>query len=224
MLSMCRISESERVLSHTTDSTRQAVGGPIMSDQSIPAQSLDQPQAKPYLPLPFQEGVEFRTLDWLPGYCIGSDSSFWSQMLLKASHKRKWKKLKLKICRTTGYLVANVQIDKKGRKFRMHNLMLEAFVGPRPSGHLGLHRDGNRLNCSLENLYWGTFSDNIRDSIRHGTHFTPFRTGPNIESHLVENIRERHQFGCSLRKIARDTNVGIGIVTAVVRRRSPYND
>jgi hypothetical protein len=33
-------------------------------------------------------------------------------------------------------------------------LILEAFVGPRPSGHVARFKDGNRLNCQLTNLEW----------------------------------------------------------------------
>lgn len=57
-----------------------------------------------------------------------------------------------------------------GRSRPVHQLVLEAFVGPRPPGLLGLHKDGDKTNNAVENLYWGTHSDNALDSVRHGTH------------------------------------------------------
>jgi hypothetical protein len=33
-------------------------------------------------------------------------------------------------------------------------LVLEAFVGPRPADHVVRFKDGNRLNCDLANLEW----------------------------------------------------------------------
>jgi HNH endonuclease len=33
-------------------------------------------------------------------------------------------------------------------------LVLEAFVGPRPPNHVVRFKDGNRLNCDLANLEW----------------------------------------------------------------------
>jgi HNH endonuclease len=33
-------------------------------------------------------------------------------------------------------------------------LILEAFIGPRPPGHVVRFKDGNRLNCKLTNLEW----------------------------------------------------------------------
>lgn len=50
----------------------------------------------------------------------------------------------------------------------IHHLVLEAFVGPRPEGMQGLHRDDDRNNNSLSNLYWGTFEDNARDKNLNG--------------------------------------------------------
>lgn len=53
----------------------------------------------------------------------------------------------------------------------VHRLVCEAFHGPAPEGKpLACHKDGDALNNRAENLYWGSLSDNMRDSVRHGTH------------------------------------------------------
>lgn len=52
----------------------------------------------------------------------------------------------------------------------IHRMVLDAFVGERPeleACHINGVPDDNRL----ENLCWGTRSDNIRDAVRHGTHW-----------------------------------------------------
>ena len=49
-----------------------------------------------------------------------------------------------------------------------HRLVLEAFVGPKPRGHECRHLDGDRANCRLDNLAWGTHMENMRDRTRHG--------------------------------------------------------
>ena len=53
---------------------------------------------------------------------------------------------------------------------RVHVLVLEAFVGPRPEGLYGCHDDGCASNNHLANLYWGTPKQNAADRVRHGTH------------------------------------------------------
>lgn len=51
---------------------------------------------------------------------------------------------------------------------RVHILVLEAFVGPRPDGMWGLHWDDDPWNNRLDNLRWGTPTDNAQDAIRNG--------------------------------------------------------
>ena len=52
---------------------------------------------------------------------------------------------------------------------RVHRLVLEAFVGKRPAGLLTRHLDGNATNNCLDNLRYGTPSENMRDRRTHGT-------------------------------------------------------
>ncbi|MET8378015.1 NUMOD4 motif-containing HNH endonuclease [Streptomyces microflavus] len=69
-----------------------------------------------------------------------------------------------------GYL--SVALCSAGRvKYRkIHQLVLEAFVGPRPAGNVGRHLDGNLTNNVAGNLAWGTHSENMADCLKHGTH------------------------------------------------------
>ena len=59
-----------------------------------------------------------------------------------------------------------------GKMFRprVAVIVLEAFVGKRPKGKLACHKDDNTLNNRLDNLYWGTHSQNVKDAIRNGKH------------------------------------------------------
>lgn len=50
----------------------------------------------------------------------------------------------------------------------VHVLVLETFAGKRPEGMECLHRDGRPDNNRLENLRWGTRSENLHDAVRHG--------------------------------------------------------
>lgn len=58
----------------------------------------------------------------------------------------------------------------KTKTKRVHRLVLEAFVGPCPSGMEGCHNDGNPANNKLNNLRWDTRSANHMDRVKHGTH------------------------------------------------------
>ena len=63
-----------------------------------------------------------------------------------------------------------VHLMRDAKKFTryVHHLVLEAFVGPRPPGMSGLHRDDDPANNHVDNLYWGTSSENAFDRVRNG--------------------------------------------------------
>lgn len=54
------------------------------------------------------------------------------------------------------------------RKYLVHQLILEAFVGPKPLGLECRHLDGDPLNNRLDNLLWGTHQENIADATKEG--------------------------------------------------------
>ena len=66
-----------------------------------------------------------------------------------------------------GYWKLNLAM---GKTHLLHNIVAAAFLGPRPAGNVVRHKDGNRQNPRCRNLEYGTYADNTRDSIRHGTH------------------------------------------------------
>lgn len=52
----------------------------------------------------------------------------------------------------------------------VHRLVLEAFVGPCPEGMECCHNNGDPADNRVENLRWDSRTENILDSVRHGTH------------------------------------------------------
>ena len=58
--------------------------------------------------------------------------------------------------------------DRVRSTFRVHRLVLEAFVGPCPAGLECRHLDTDPLNNRLENLVWGTREENHADRLVMG--------------------------------------------------------
>lgn len=51
---------------------------------------------------------------------------------------------------------------------KVHHLVLEAFVGPRPEGSEGLHGDDDPANNTPGNLSWGSHTQNMADASTRG--------------------------------------------------------
>lgn len=60
----------------------------------------------------------------------------------------------------------HVQLGRNNR-FYVHHLVLTAFVGPAPAGMECLHWDDDPANNVLDNLRWGTRSENLADFQRN---------------------------------------------------------
>lgn len=50
----------------------------------------------------------------------------------------------------------------------VHQLVMSAFVGPRPPGHCVNHKDGNKWNPHLENLEYVTYKRNAEHAVEIG--------------------------------------------------------
>jgi hypothetical protein len=68
------------------------------------------------------------------------------------------------------YPAVNLSMRGKTLLRHVHTMVLEAFIGPRPSPqHEGCHGDGVKTNSALANLRWDTKKANKDDAFRHGT-------------------------------------------------------
>lgn len=69
-----------------------------------------------------------------------------------------------------GYVTAALIHQGKFHLRKVHAMVLESFVGPRPAGLVACHGDGNPQNNTPANLRWDTISSNTYDKIDHGRH------------------------------------------------------
>lgn len=83
--------------------------------------------------------------------------------------------------RGQGYFVVHLKRNKARTPMTVHRAVLEAFRGPRAPGQVARHLDGDAKNNRLENLAWGTPSENSQDTLLHGQNEKANRT------HCVRN-------------------------------------
>lgn len=126
-----------------------------------------------------------------------------------------------------GYPRVIIKKDGKRRSLPLHRLLLEVFVGPCPPGMEGRHLDGNRLNWSLDNLKWGTRSENRRDRTKHkrdpkGFHACPGELNYNakLTDAKVLEIDSLISQGVPLIKIAKKFEVCTKTIYKIKRRET----
>lgn len=115
----------------------------------------------------------------------------------------------------SGYPVITICDKPRTKTVRVHQLVAEAFLGPRPVGHEINHIDGNPSNNHASNLEYVTHSENIAHAYALG--LIPRRPMKLTEDDVRE-IRRRHSEGESMRGISRDYPVSGPTVRAIVRR------
>lgn len=98
---------------------------------------------------------------------------------------------------TRGRLQVGLSRDGNRSLRQVHRLVLEAFVGPQPTGHQACHYDDDPLNNVLSNLRWDTMSSNQRDSVRNLKHANSAKTqcpqGHKYDYFHYEDGRLRHR-------------------------------
>lgn len=126
---------------------------------------------------------------------------------------------------TGEYLYVSLFISGMGGKHRpIHQLVLEAFVGPCPPGMQSCHNNGKSQDNRLTNLRWDTPVNNQQDRRKHGTYFM-HGEGPRGATHHLSRLSElavrriKRLYACgslSQSQLARQYSVSQPSISAIV--------
>lgn len=120
--------------------------------------------------------------EWRPvvgyerAYAVSSDGRVRSLARLDSRGRQRKERLLRARPQHRGHLTVALYLDGVRRDFLVHHLVLAAFVGPRPEGMEGCHRNDVGSDNRVENLRWDTRSANALDSVRNGTQHMARRT------------------------------------------------
>lgn len=90
---------------------------------------------------------------------------------LKSFKKNKNGHLMSNINKKGGYLSVVLVYKNKTRYCRIHNLVAEAFISPKPFKHHTHHIDGNKQNNNVENLIYLSTKDHTKETMLNNPHF-----------------------------------------------------
>jgi hypothetical protein len=76
----------------------------------------------------------------------------------------------LKQWKQGSYMYCDLRKPGIKQKARIHVVVLETFNCSRPDGMVACHNNGDSTDNRLSNLRWGTYKENSKDKILHGTH------------------------------------------------------
>ena len=119
------------------------------------------------------------------------------------------------------YRQISIWLDGRERTMKVAALMIQAFGSPKPSPkHCVCHHDGNSLNDNIDNLRWGTYAENNRDRIRHGTMPRGESVGTSkLTSAQVAEIRLPKNWDRSLRELSQEFGVSEAQISNIRRRK-----
>lgn len=117
---------------------------------------------------------------WCEKYTVREDGTVWrGGKMLKATPNK------------DGYLTVSLCKEGEAKTFYVHDLVAEAFIGPKPEGEQVRHKDGVPGNCLADNLEYGSRSENQMDRMRHGTDCRNEKHGAfRLSSDQVRELRE----------------------------------
>ena len=125
--------------------------------------------------------VEWKSIDGWDYYEVSSDGQIRSLDKLVNGKNGSLVRKKGRVLKTAnhrGYLAVRLRDSaaKKDRTYKVHRLVLETFVGPPSEGQESRHLNGICTDNRLENLAWGSKSQNNNDRVLHGTHHNAAKT------------------------------------------------
>lgn len=180
--------------------------------------------------------TEHRDIAGHEGFMIGDDGVVWTcwgnrgvgvnrrhwirldhwEEVQQSSYKRSGPKYKDALGRPN-YQV--VRIERK--RYYVHVLVLEAFIGPCPRGQECRHLNDDKSDNSLSNLKWGTKEENMHDRALNGMQVVPDNRGENSSRATLtdDDVREIRRLALTVKSkqvIANHMRVSRGTVSAIL--------
>lgn len=132
--------------------------------------------------------------------------------------------MKIKVS-DNGYCGVTLKATSDGigdRYCLVHRLVLEAFVGPCPTGQQVRHfPDRSKQNNRLDNLSWGTPKENQADRVVHGSEVNGEACHlAKLTAEQANAIRQRLDAGEQIRAVAKEFGISEAAAGHIKARRS----
>lgn len=158
---------------------------------------------------------------WLPvpGYEGRHEVSDWGNVRTDSYHR----KVRYVYSRNGyPYVRLGYQGDNKPALFSVARLVMEAFIGQRPTDMRILRKDGNPQNCHLDNLEYVTYAEVVAHAKELGN-FVGRR--PSVETARVEEIRQAILTGeMTYAEISAEYGVSQSLVSDIAKGKGRFGN
>jgi len=168
------------------------------------------------------EPTELRVIPWAKGYAVARDGFVISIRKHNRDPNAVFRVLKT-MKHSGGYPQVNLTLEKrKSRICRIHNLVAELYLGPKPDEAYEVrHRDGNPENNAASNLLWGTHQQNMEDCKEHGTRTEGEKNGhAKVTEVEVKRIRRLADYAIPMSVIAAVFELTVSSTAEIVTRKT----
>jgi len=117
--------------------------------------------------IPDLPGEKWKHIDGFLGYMVSNKGRVKSLARTVLRHNWRPQTIRERILKHSFDELGYPMVRLYGHTKKVHTLMCKAFWGETPSGMVIRHMDGNPRNCVLENMEFGTPSQNIMDCYRY---------------------------------------------------------
>lgn len=112
------------------------------------------------------DAEEWRPVTGWPGYDVSSHGRVRSVPRILPDGRRSGGVILRQVPDAKGYMRVMLRDGARSRTVRVHVLVAEAFLGPRPAGMQVLHRDDRHDRNDVGSLRYGTEQENKRERSR----------------------------------------------------------
>lgn len=116
---------------------------------------------------------------------------------------------------TGGYFFVGLRRDGRSHNRKVHALVAEAFIGPRPCGLDVNHIDGDKRNNRVENLEYVTRQENVRHAFELG-----LRLRGKLSMQAANDIRADYASGATQASLAKRYGVSTPTISSVVHNKT----
>ena len=120
------------------------------------------------------------------------------------------------IATSHGYDQVGLCVNGRSKRWKLHQLVAEAFLGPCPDGYQINHKDGNKSNNRADNLEYVTPSENIKHGIR-------LNGRKRISARAVLGMQKRHGEGQSMPSLAKELGCSMSAVSKIINGKRRAN-